>query len=49
MARLYIAMSTSEWMRCVTYHLPLPTKALINVHAEFVASIFLFGGLSARA
>ena len=43
MARLYIAMSISEWMRSITYHLPLPTKEDTARHADFVAAIFLSG------
>lgn len=43
MARLYISMSISEWIRCITYHLPLPSSADITNHARFVAGVFLTG------
>jgi TetR/AcrR family transcriptional regulator, mexJK operon transcriptional repressor len=46
LARLFISMAISEWNRCVTFHLPLPTDEEINRHAERAAGIFFRGAMA---
>ena len=44
MAKLFLAMTISEWQRRVTFRRPLPSQADQQRHAALVADVFVRGG-----